>query len=107
MRFGADKEGGGAIIRRLVAWMMRLDMSVIQTTYQVDVWGVNERGQREVIGVGPDCWASALPYELDLCINLQKIGPRRVGRSEISLFGLSEADPFEFNYPVFRRTLWA
>lgn len=99
--FGADKKAAVQYMRRLVAWMMRLDMSVILTAHQVDVWGVNERGQREVIGVGPDCWAK-LPYELDLCINLQKVGPRRIGKvGKSRLLGFPEADTFEFAYPVF------
>ena len=65
------------------------------------------RPARGKIGVGPDCWAKLL-YELDLCINLQKIGPRRIGKvGKSRLLGFPEADPFEFAVSGLRRAQWA
>lgn len=99
--FGADKKAAVQYMRRLVAWFMRLDMSVILTSHQKDVWGLNDKGQREVVGVGYDCWEK-LSYELDLCINVQKLGPRRAGRVVKSrLLGFPEADLFDFTYEAF------
>ncbi len=99
--FGADKKAAVQYMRRLVTWLMRLDMSVILTAHQKDVWGLNDKGQREVIGVGYDCWEK-LSYELDLCINVQKLGPRRIGKvGKSRLLGFPEADSFTFTYEEF------
>lgn len=99
--FGADKKAAVQYMRRLVVWLMRLDMSVILTAHQKDVWGINDKGQREAIGVGADTWEK-LPYELDLTINVQKIGPRRIGKiGKSRLLGFPEAETFEFNYDGF------
>lgn len=99
--FGADKKAAVQYMRRLVVWLMRLDMSVILTAHQVDVWGLNDKGVREVVGVGPDCWPK-LPYELDLCINLQKAGPRRIGKvGKSRLLNFPEAGTFDFTFQEF------
>jgi hypothetical protein len=67
----------------------------------VDVWGLSDKGVREVVGVGPDCWAK-LPYELDLTINIQKLGPKRLGKvGKSRLLGFPEATTFEFTYAEF------
>jgi hypothetical protein len=98
--FGADKKKAVQYMRILVAWLMRLDMSVVLTAHQKDVWGLN-KGQREVIGVGPDVW-DKLPYELDLTINVEKLGPRRIGRiGKSRLINFPENDIFEFNFETF------
>lgn len=99
--FGADKKAAVQYMRRLVVWLMRLDMSVILTAHAKDVWGLNDKGQREVIGSGPDVW-DKLPYELDLCVGVQKAGPRRIGKiGKSRLTEFKENDTFEFEYDVF------
>jgi hypothetical protein len=99
--FGADKKAAVQYCRRLITWLMRLDMSVVLTAHQKDIWGLNDKGQREVTGVGPDCW-DKLPYELDLTINVLKIGARRVGKiGKSRLPGFPENDIFEFNFDTF------
>jgi hypothetical protein len=98
--FSADKKPAVQYMRRLVTWLTRLDMSVILTAHQKDVWGMVE-GQREATGVGPDTW-DKLPYELDLCINVQMRGPRRIGRiGKSRLEGFPETEIFDFDYPTF------
>lgn len=98
--FGADKKAAVQYMRRLVVWLMRLDMSVILTAHEKDVWGM-VGGKREAIGVGPDCW-DKLPYELDLTINVQKMGARRVGKiGKSRLLGFPESEVFEFTYEAF------
>jgi hypothetical protein len=98
--FGADKKAAVQYMRRLVVWLMRLDMSVILTAHEKDVWGM-VGGKREAIGVGPDCW-DKLPYELDLTINVQKMGARRVGKiGKSRLLGFPESEVFEFIYEAF------
>ncbi len=99
--FGADKKAAVGYMRRLVTWLMRLDMSVVLTCHQKDVWGKNDQGQREVIGVGPDAWEK-LVYELDLTINVLKVGSRRIGKiGKSRLLAFPENDTFEFSFDVF------
>lgn len=99
--FGADKKAAVSYMRRLVTWLMRLDMSVVLTSHQKDVWGLNDKGQREVVGVGYDCWEK-LSYELDLCINIQKIGTRRIGKiGKSRLLGFPENEIFDLTYDEF------
>lgn len=101
--FGADKKAAVQYMRRLVNWLMRLDMSVMITAHQKDQWGLNEKGVREAIGFAPDVW-DKLAYELDLCIQVQKLGPRRIGKiGKSRLLGFPEADTFDFTYDEFAR----
>lgn len=99
--FGADKKAAVQYMRRLVVWLMRLDMSVVLTSHQKEVWGLNDKGVREVVGVGPDTW-DKLPYELDLTINVQKVGPRRIGKiGKSRLLGFPETETFDFTFEAF------
>lgn len=99
--FGADKKAAVQYMRRLVVWLMRLDMSVVLTAHQKEVWGLNDKGVREVVGVGADTWEK-LPYELDLTLNIQKIGPRRIGKiGKSRLLGFPENETFDFTYEAF------
>lgn len=99
--FGADKKAAVQYMRRLVTWLMRVDMSVVLTAHQKDIWGTNDKGQRDAIGVGPDAW-DKLPYELDLTINVLKAGPRRIGKvGKSRLIGFPENSTFEFDFATF------
>lgn len=99
--FGASKKPAVQAMRRLLNWLMRLDMSVVLTAHQVDVWGVSAGGQREAIGVGPDVWAK-LPYEIDLVINAVKQGPSRYGKiGKSRLLTFPEGKTFDFTYQTF------
>ncbi len=99
--FGADKKPAAQYARRLVNWLQRIDMNVILIAHQTDIWGLDDRGQRAALGVGPDCWAK-LPYELDLCVNVMKQGNRRLGKiGKSRLLGFKEGDVFDFTYPEF------
>lgn len=99
--WGADKKAAIGYMRRLVTWLMRLDMSVVLTCHQKDIWGTSDKGQREVTGVGPDAW-DKLVYELDLTINVIKVGSRRIGKiGKSRLIGFPENDTFEFNFETF------
>ena len=99
--FGADKKAAVGYMRRLVMWLMRLDMNVLLTAHQKDLWGLNDKGQREVVGVTPDTW-DKLPYELDLVINVLKIGPKHIAKiGKSRLLGFPEAATFELTYDNF------
>jgi hypothetical protein len=99
--FGADKKAAVQYMRRLMNWLVRLDLSVVLIAHQKDTWGLNDKGVREVVGFGPDCW-DKLAYELDLTINVQKFGPRRVGKiGKSRLIGFPENEVFDFSYDEF------
>ena len=76
--FGASKKPAVAFMRRLVAWINRLDMNVILISHQMDEWGVDSKGERVVIGQPFDCW-NKLEYELDLAFKVTKQGNSRYG----------------------------
>lgn len=99
--FGASKKPATRYMRRLVNWLTRMDLSVVLIAHQKDKWGLNDKGVREVVGVMADCWEK-LPYELDLTINLQKQGARRIGKvGKSRLIGFPELSTFDFNFPEF------
>lgn len=96
--YGADKKKAVQYMRSLCTWLMRIDMSVVLTAHQKDVWGIGDNKQREVVSVGPDVW-DKLPYELDLTINIQEAGPRRfgrIGKSRLKAFPKNETFNFDF-----------
>ena len=48
-------------------------MNVILIAHEKELWGLNDKNQREVIGKTFDCW-DKLEYELDLALRISKIG---------------------------------
>ena len=98
--FGADKKPAVSNMRRLVAWLTRLDMNVILIAHSKPEWTL-VNGQREQTGLTFDCW-DKLEYELDLCIQVEKRGPRRIGKVRKSrLLGFPDADVFDWDYCAF------
>ncbi len=69
--FGIDKKPAIAYMKRLVSWLQRIDMNVILVSHEKAEWK-----QGEQIGETFDAW-DKLEYELDLCLNIVKIGPKR------------------------------
>ena len=98
--FGADKKPAVGNMRRLVAWLTRLDMNVILIAHSKPEWTL-VNGAREQTGETFDCW-DKLEYELDLCIQVEKRGPRRVGKVRKSrLVGFPDAEVFDWDYNTF------
>lgn len=98
--FGASKKPAIAFMRRLVNWIMRLDMNVLFEAHEAPEWGVNPRtGQREEIGQQPDTW-DKLIYELDLTLRLEKRGNSRIAvvrKSRLTGFPEGETFPLEYS----------
>lgn len=75
--YGASKKPAVAYMRRLVAWLTRLDMNVILIAHAKDEYAPVSAGERQVIGRTFDCW-DKLEYELDLCLAIERRGNSRV-----------------------------
>lgn len=99
--FGAYKKAPTRKFASLVKWVNRLDLNVIFIAHQKDVWGLNDKKQREVIGFGPDVM-DKLEYDLHLVLRIAKIGTSRyayVGKSRLPTF--PEGDSFGWSYENF------
>ncbi len=95
--FGASKKPAIAFMRRLVAWIDKLDMNVVLIAHEAAEWGL-VNGQRSEVGKAPDTW-DKLMYEIDLGIQCQKRGPQRIGlvrKSRLTGFPEGESFPLEF-----------
>lgn len=99
--FGASKKPAIAFMRRLVAWVNRLDMNVIFIAHSASEWGVDAKGERSEIGQTFDAWPK-LEYELHLALEIFKQGAARKARVRKSrLIGFPDADVFEWSYLSF------
>lgn len=99
--FGASKKPAVAYMRRLIAWLTRMDMNVILVAHEKDLYGLDEKRQRNVIGVTFDAY-DKLEYELHLCLNIFKIGGQHKARvTKSRLTGFKDADIFEWSYDAF------
>ena len=94
--YGASKKPAVAKLRQLMMWVNKLDMNVIIIAHEKDVWGKDGKE-----GVTFDC-DPKLEYLLHLCLNIQKLGPRRfarIGKSRLPAF--KEGDTFDWNFAGF------
>ena len=99
--FGASKKPAIAYMRSLVAAVMRLDMNVLFIAHELEEWGKNEKGQREVVGSTFDAWPK-LEYELHLALHIVKQGNRRLARvRKTRLTGFPDGDTFTWSYDEF------
>ena len=99
--FGASKKPAVQAMRRLVNWIMKLDMNVWFVAHETAEWGVNGKGTREEIGKMPDVWDKLL-YELDLGLWAKKVGDGRVAYVKKSrLVGFPDGDCFALEYVDF------
>lgn len=100
--FGADKKPAVNYMRQLVSWLTRMDMNVILIAGEIAEWGKESgTGERTQIGTTFDCWPR-LEYELDLAIQVVKLGNSRYGKirkSRIAAF--PHASTFEWTYDAF------
>lgn len=101
--FGNDKLAAVREMRKLVNWLTRLDMNVILVAHEIDRYGDNGKGGRDVIGVKPDAWAK-LEYELDLCIHAVNRGPEFAAMVEYTrLLGFPKGEKFPLEYEEFAK----
>jgi hypothetical protein len=99
--FGADKKPAVNYMRQLVSWLTRMNMNVILICGEVAEWGKDSSGERSQIGTTFDCWPR-LEYELDLAIQVVKLGNSRYGKvrkSRIAAFAHSAT--FDWTYNAF------
>ena len=92
--FGASKKPAIAYMRRLVAWVARLDMNVWFISHETTKWGTIG-GNRQEIGKTADAW-DKLVYELDLTLQVQKHnkGFRTATVTKSRLLGFPDGDRF-------------
>jgi hypothetical protein len=99
--FGASKKPAIAYVRRLIAWLSRLDMNVILICHEKSEWGVDADGKRTEIGTTFDAWEK-LEYELHLCLQVQRQGDRRIARVRKSrLQNFADGSSFPWSYSEF------
>lgn len=103
--FGASKKGPIRQMVRLIRWLNRADINVIIIAHQKDLWGKDDKGNREVVGMTFDAWEK-LEYELHLVLRIGKIGsgtnPKRIAYTGKSrLLGFPEGQSFDWSYPAF------
>jgi hypothetical protein len=99
--FGASKKPAVAYMRKLVSWLTRMDMNVILVAHEKDLYGLDEKKQRNVIGVTYDAW-DKLEYELHLCLNIFKqAGQHKARVTKSRLLGFKDADVFDWSYESF------
>ena len=99
--FGASKKPAIAFMRRLVAWVNRLDMNVLFIAHSKSEWGVDSKGERAEIGQTFDCW-DKLEYELHLALEIYKQGPSRKARVRKSrMMGFQDAAVFDWSFDKF------
>lgn len=99
--FGADKKPAVAYMRRLTSWLTRMDMNVILISHEKDLYGLDEKKQRNVIGVTFDAY-DKLEYELHLCLNIFKqAGQHKARVTKSRLLGFKDTDVLEWSYNSF------
>lgn len=96
--FGAEKKAPLNIVRRIISWLEKLDMTVILVCHQKDVWADNK-----MVGVTFDGW-DKLEHELHLCLNIVQQGPARVARITKTRFKEFELGTgFSWSYAEFSK----
>ncbi len=112
--FGADKKPAVNYMRQLVSWLTRMNMNVILICGEIPEWGTvggggssaggfSPQGERTQLGQTFDCWPR-LEYELDLAIQVVKVGSGRYGKvrkSRIAAF--PHASTFDWTYDAFTK----
>lgn len=100
--FGASKKPAVAMMRQLISWIQRLDMTVILISHEKIQWGMVNK-QRAEIGVTFDCY-DKLEYELHLALNIVKLPTKRNAIvTKTRLTGFGDGEVFEWSYKEFAK----
>lgn len=95
--YARDKKEANKPTRQLIRWIEKLDMTVILVCHVIDKW---ERKGRDVTYVGTTFDGfDKLEYDLDLWIELQKIGQERsfiIKKSRVQTFPEGKELPLDF-----------
>ncbi len=100
--FGASKKEAIGYMRRLLAWVDRLDMNVILIHHQKEQWK-----DGKVVGTTFDGW-DKLEYELHLVLRIAKNGPDRrayIGKTRLAQF--ADGDNFPWSFAEFSKRFGA
>ena len=99
--FGASKKPAVSYMRRLISWLTRLDMNVIMIAHEKDLYGLDEKKQRNIVGVTFDAY-DKLEYELHLCLNIFKVAGQHKARvTKSRLEGFKDTEVFNWSYDAF------
>lgn len=99
--WGAYKKAPTRQFMSLIKWLGKLDMNVILIAQQKDLYGLNEKKQREQIGYTYDA-QDKLEHELHLSLRIARLGERcyaYIGKSRLG--GFKTGDNFEWSYDEF------
>lgn len=103
--FGASKKGPIRQMARLTRWLNRADMNAVVIAHQKDMWGKDDKGNREVVGMTFDAH-DKLEYDLHLVMRISKLGAgnnakrfANVGKSRLT--GFPEGEKFDWSYASF------
>lgn len=103
--FGASKKGPVRQMARLVRWLNRADMNAVIIAHQKDQWGLDSKGNREVIGQTFDAYEK-LEYDLHFVLRISKLGSganakrfAHIGKSRLT--GFPEGERFDWSYQEF------
>lgn len=101
--FGSSKKPAVKYMQRLIAWLQRMDMNTVLIAHGKAEWGKASDGTREEIGKTFDCWEKLI-YELDLTLEIFKVGQKRMARVKKSrLVGFPDAEVFPWSYAEFAK----
>lgn len=91
--FGASKKPAYLAIKRLICWLDRLDMTVIMTAHEKDLWK-----DQKVVGETFDCYEK-LEYELHLLLHIKRQGTSSkayIRKTRLGGFPLDESFPWSY-----------
>lgn len=104
-QYGASKKPAVRQMAKLLKWLNLADMNAIIIAHEKDMWGLDNKGNREVIGKTFDAWEK-LEYELHLALRISQIGAgdnaRRfahVGKSRLT--GFVSGERIDWSYSEF------
>lgn len=103
--FGASKKGPIRQMARLTRWLNRADMNAVVIAHQKDMWGKDDKGNREVVGMTFDAYEK-LEYDLHLVMRISKLGAgdkakRFANTGKSRLMGFPEGEKFDWSYAEF------
>lgn len=104
-QYGAAKKPAVRSMAKLLKWLNLADMNAIIIAHEKDQYGLDGKGNREVIGKTFDAW-DKLEYELHLALRISKIGKgddakryAHVGKSRLT--GFPEGERTDWSYASF------
>lgn len=101
-QYGASKKPAVRQMAKLLKWLNMADMNAIIIAHEKDMYGLDSKGNREVIGKTFDAW-DKLEYELHLALRISQIGAgdnaqryAHVGKSRLTGFPSGTRIPWSY-----------